>query len=159
MRTLRHITILISAICCCSCYSYRIPKEYRKLENHNSKRSAYVTNKSLKKEFRILANSQLFTIVDDSVNADLKIRLYPIKRHTGCGQAGVISMLTIGQMPVVYQDFYSYHFDEIEKEKITERKLGFGITQRVWFWDMFSFNKRFEEKAGKVVLGTYKTAN
>lgn len=58
--------------------------------------------------------------------------------------------IAAGVIGAVFGDFD--HFDEIEKEKITERKLGFGITQRVWFWDMFSFNKRFEEKAGKVFV-------
>ena len=65
-------------------------------------------------------------------------------------------MITLGQFPVHLPDRYFYSFDEIEEGQITERKLELKIAQRVWFWDMFSFNKKFEEKAGKAVLGEYQ---
>ena len=141
-----------------SCYSYKIyPKEYRKLENDNPKRSAYVENDTLKKELKILVSSELFKITSDSTKADLKVKLYPMERSFVCGQPITVSMMTIGQLPVYLPDRYLYRFDEIENGKVTERKLELKITQRVWFWDLFAFNKQFEEKAGKAVLGEYKT--
>ena len=145
-------------ILCSSCYSYKIyPKEYRKLENDSPKRIAYVENDTLKKELKILASSELFEIITDSTKADLKIKLYPIEQSFVCGQPLTISMLTIGQLPVYLPDRYFYRFDEIENGKVTKRKLELKIAQRVWFWDMFAFNKKFEKKAGKSVLGEYKT--
>lgn len=147
------------AILCSSCYSYKVyPKEYRKLENDNPKRSAYVMNDTLKKELEILTSSELFEVISDSTKADLKVKLYPIKQNLVCGQPLTISMLTVGQLPVFLPDRYFYQFDEIENGKLTEHKLELKITQRVWFWDMFAFNKKFEEKAGKAVLGEYQAS-
>jgi hypothetical protein len=139
-----------------SCYCYKVyPKEYRKLQNTSPKRTVYIADQSLQKEMKILADSQLFTFIKDSTKADLKIRLYPLEKAIACGQPMIISMLTLGQLPVIFPDKYYYRFDEIEKDKITTRKLELKIAQRVWFWDVFSFNKRFERKAGKAVLGEY----
>ncbi len=153
-----HLIILgILAILCSSCYSYKIyPKEYRKLKNDNLKRFVYITNDTLKRELKILASSELFEILTDSTKADLKVKLYPIEQSFICGQPITVSMLTFGQLPVTLPDRYFYRFDEIENGKVTERKLELKIAQRVWFWDMFVFNKKFEEKAGKAVMGEYQ---
>jgi len=153
-----HLIILgLLATFCSSCYSYKIyPKEYRKIENDNHKRNAYIINDTLKKELNILKSSELFEITTDSNLADLKIKLYSIEQSYVCGQPITISMLTIGQLPVILPDRYLYKFDELDNGKITERKLDLKIAQRVWFWDMFAFNKKFEEKAGKAVLGEYQ---
>lgn len=153
-----HLIILgFLATICSSCYSYKVfPKEYRKLENDIPKRTAYIENDSLKKERNILASSELFEITFDSTKADLKVILYPIEQNVVCGQPLTVSMLTVGQLPVYLPDTYFYRFDEIENRKVTEQKLELKIAKRVWFWDMFVFNKKFEQKAGKAVLGEYK---
>ncbi|MEK9530531.1 MAG: hypothetical protein VWZ86_03605 [Flavobacteriaceae bacterium] len=145
------------AVLFCSCYTYKVfPKEYRKLENENPKRKAYVVSDTLKKELEILSSSELFKITTDSTQADLKIKLYPLKKSFVCGQPLTASMLTIGQLPVYLPDIYLFRFDEIENGKTTERKLKLKIAQRVWFWDMLTFNKKFEKKAGKAALGEYE---
>lgn len=156
-----HLIILgLLIILCNSCYSYKIyPKEYRKLENDNPKKTAYIIIDTLKKERKILISSELFEIVTDSLNADLNIKLYPLEKSFVCGQPLTISMLTFGQFPVILPDRYLYKFEEIENGNITNRKLELKIAQRVWFWDMFAFNKKFEKKAGKALLGEYQLSN
>ncbi|MCA1764313.1 MAG: hypothetical protein LC664_15170 [Flavobacteriales bacterium] len=67
-------------------------------------------------------------------------------------------MLTVGQLPVILPDRYLYKFEEIENGIVTEHKLELKIAQRIWFWDMFAFNKKFEKKAGKAVLGEYQSS-
>ncbi|TXD98952.1 hypothetical protein ESY88_20765, partial [Subsaximicrobium wynnwilliamsii] len=128
-----HLIILgLLAILCSSCYSYKVyPKEYRKIENDNPKRSAYIINDTLKKELEILASSELFEIISDSSKADLKIKLYPIKQSFVCGQPIILSMLTVGQLPITLPDRYLYRFEEIENGIVTERKLELKIAQRV----------------------------
>ena len=144
---------------CSSCYTYKVyPKEYRKLENDNPKQNAFVVNDTLNKELEILVSSELFNIVTDSSAADLNIKLYPIEQSFVCGQPITISMLTVGQLPVILPDRYLFQFDETENGKTIKRKFELKIAQRVWFWDMFAFNKRFEEKAGKAVLGEYQAS-
>jgi hypothetical protein len=156
MRKIYLLILGLTTILCSSCYSYKVyPKEYRKLENNHPKQSAFIENDTLKKELKILASSELFEITPDSTKADLRIKLYPLKRHFVCGQPLTISMLTIGQLPVYLPDRYFYQFDKIEKGKVTEHKFELKISKRVWFWDMFGFNKNFEKKAGKAILGEY----
>ncbi|TDP59458.1 hypothetical protein [Flavobacterium dankookense] len=158
MKKTHLLLVVLLATLCSSCYSYKIyPKQYRKLENKQPKRSAYIENDTLKKELKILAYSELFEIVSDSTTADLKIKLYPLEKSLVCGQPLTASMLTIGQLPVYLKDQYTYRFDEKENGKVTERKLELKIAQRVWFWDMFTFDKNFEKKSGKAVLGEYQT--
>ena len=140
-----------------SCYTYKVyPKKYRTLENKEPKQNAYIINDSLKQEWDILVNSDLFIIVSDRTLADVEIVLYPLERAYTCGQPFVLSAITIGQFPVLYTDRYIYRFDEIKGKAITKRELKLKVAQRVWFWDMFVFKKRFEEHAGKSLLGEYQ---
>ncbi|WP_411893698.1 hypothetical protein [Winogradskyella sp. A2] len=157
MKIKQLISLGLLTVDCTSCYTYKIyPKEYRKLENNNPKLTAYIVKDSLKKEHKIMMSSDLFEIISDSSQADLKIKLYPLQQNFVCGQPLTISILTIGQLPVTLPDRYLYRFDEIKNDTVTERKLELKLAQRVWFWDIFSFNKKFEEKAGKAVLGEYR---
>jgi hypothetical protein len=157
MKNKHLITLVALWVLCSSCYSFKIyPKEYRKLKNEHTRPNAYVINDTLKEELKILKFSELFNIVNDSSSAELKIKLYPLEQTLVCGQPFIISMLTLGQLPVYLHDMYLYKFDEIEKGMATQRELDLKIAQRVWFWDLFVFNKRFEENAGNAVLGEYQ---
>ena len=156
MKKQNFILLFIVTFLNSGCYTYKVfPKEYRKLENGTDKKNAYLINDSLKKEAEILKYSDIFNITTDSTKADLKIKLYPIERNWVCGQPLTLSMITIGQMPVYLPDLYFFKFDEIQKDIIVENKMQLKLAKRVWFWDMFGFNKRFEEKAGKALLGNY----
>ncbi len=141
-----------------SCYTYKVyPKEYSKLKNTAIQKTAFIINEtdSIKKELKILKASDLFVITNDSTKADVKIKLYPIQKSWVCGQPMVISMLTLGQLPIYFPDRYYYSFDEIEGDSVIKRRIELKIAQRVWFWDMFAFRKNFEKKAGKSLLGEY----
>ena len=144
------------AFICCSCYTYKIyPKEFRKLENNRAKRTVYILNDADTRTGRILKASELFEIVTDSTMADLKIKLHPIQQSYVCGQPLTLSMITFGQFPVYLPDRYFFRFDEIEDGVVTEHRLELKIAKRYWFWDMLAFNKNFEKKAGKALLGEY----
>lgn len=150
-------SIWLSCILFSSCYSYKVfPKEYRELENNNNKPIAFIVNNSLKKEYDILVHSDLFTITPDSGQADINIVIHPLERRPSCGQAFVASVFTLGQLPVYYTDRYIYRFDEIKSSIVTERELELKIARRSWFWDVFVFNKKFEQNAGKALLGEYQ---
>lgn len=143
-----------------SCYTYKVfPKEYRKLVNSEPKQVAFITNPadSLKKEISILQSSDLFIFSKDSTAAEIKIKVYPIKEgRWSCGQGTILTMITIGQVPVHFSDIYTFSFDEIKKDVTVKRKYDLKVSQRIWFWDMFVFNKNFNKKAGKALLGEYK---
>ena len=143
-----------------SCYTYKVfPKEYRKLVNNEPKKVAFISNPtdSLKKEISILQSSDLFIFSKDSTAAEIKIKVYPIKEgRRSCGQGTILTMITIGQVPIRFSDIYTFSFDEIKKDVSVKRKYDLKVSQRIWFWDMFVFNKNFNKKAGKALLGEYK---
>lgn len=153
-----YIIFFISTLLLSSCYSYRVqPKEFRKLENTRLEQKAYIVNSDLEKEVEILKASELFKIVEDSLNADLNIKLYPIKKYRlgGDGTICSITMFTLMQLPCYNFSYYKFKFDEINKNSVKENDIELHIYKRIWFWDFFSFNKRFEKKAGKALLGMY----
>ena len=86
----------------------------------------------------------------------MRVRLYPMEQLFVCGQPVAVSLLTLGQIPVILPDRYLYRFDEMEKGNVTTRSFELTIAQRIWFWDILSWNKKFEEKTGKAVLGAYR---
>lgn len=143
-----------------SCYTYKVfPKEYRKLVNSEPKQVAYITNEadSLKKEINILQSSDIYSFTKDSTAAEIKIKVYPIiNGKWPCGQGTILTMITIGQIPIRFPDSYFFSFDEIKNNITIKRKYNLKVAQRIWFWDMFVFNKNFNKKAGKALLGEYK---
>ncbi|GAA6768081.1 hypothetical protein AAFH68_40330 [Flavobacterium sp. CGRL1] len=148
---------LVSLLLLNSCYSYKIyPKEYRNARNTHVRETVYVVNDTLKKEFKILEKSNLFTFTKDSTQTNIKIKLYPIKQYPGCGNPLIAQVITLGQLPVYLPNQYEYQFDRIEKGKTNPQKFNLGITQRYWFWDMFTFSKNFEKKAGQLLLVKYQ---
>lgn len=145
-----------------SCYSYRVqPKEFRKLENTNPQPKAYIINPTLEKEGEILKSSELFIIVEDSLYADLNIKLYPISifRRGGDGTICSITMVTFMQLPCFNNTSYKFKFDEIYKNNVKKNDINLHINKRFWFWDFLSFKKNFEKKAGKALLGMYYRDN
>lgn len=149
-----------------SCYTYKVfPKEYRKLENSTYKYNAYVVNDLIHKELKILESSDIFNITTDSSKADLRIKLYPLEEIDAVqgytifgwntGEDLSFGLITLGQLPISFDYRYRFKFDEIKQDAIIKRNFELKITHRIWFWDAFNFNKRFEEKASKALLGSY----
>src|SRR5688500_2728706 len=53
--------VMLSITVFSSCYSYKVfPKEYRKFEYTGERKSAFVLNPELKKEYAILSHSGIF---------------------------------------------------------------------------------------------------
>ena len=154
MRTC--LTALLLASVCTSCYSYKIfPKEYRNYVYEGQRKTAFVLNPELEKEYGILKASGIFILTTDSLNGEsLKLRLHPLGSGFVCGQPVLASLFTLGQVPVYLPDTYSYRFEEIGRDT-TLRKIELKIATRVWFWDLFAFPKKFRKKAGMALLAAY----
>ncbi len=154
------VLAFLGILLCTSCYSYKLyPKKYRHYTNQRVRQNAYVRNDSLKKALKILEASELFTIVTDSSSADLHITLYPLEQNVACATPMLPTMLTLGQMPVVVPEKYYFRFDETVNDSTVKRNFSLNISRRVWFWDLFTFSKRFNKKAGKAVLGAYRSSS
>jgi hypothetical protein len=152
--------ILVVSTVFSSCYTYRIyPKEHRNYVYTGERKKAYVQNPELK-EFQTFQAANIFQLTSDSTDATaVQIKLYPVGRSFVCGQAILASLITLGQLPVVFPDRYFFSFDEIQSGTITHHRFKLQVATRYWFWDMFAFRKRFKQKVGQSLLANYHTAN
>jgi hypothetical protein len=152
--------VLVISIVFPSCYTYKIyPKEHRNYVYTGERQRAYVQNPEAK-AFRVFQAANIFQLTSDSTDTSaLQIKLYPVRRGMVCGQAIVASMITLGQLPVYLPDRYYFNFDEIKLGTIIHRQFDLQIATRYWFWDMFTFKKHFQQKAGQSLLAKYYTVN
>ena len=150
------ISILLSIILS-SCYSYRIfPKEYRTFTYAGQKKKAFILDPELARENEIIKMSGIFDFTNDSTgNSVLKIKLYPLKRDFKDAPGAFVWLFTIGQLPMLVRDRYKFEFAEIQNADTVQRKFEMNITMRYWFWDMFIFNKKFNQKAAQTLLANY----
>ncbi len=152
----RTIISLVPLILLSSCYSYRIfPKAIRNYTYSGPRQKAYVLNPELKKEYKILISSNVFDITRDSTGAVINLKLYPMRMTSSCGQPITGSLITLGQVPVLLPDRYQYRFDIISNAVSTSYTTEMLIATHVWFWDMFVIHKKFNQKAGQVLLSNY----
>ena len=154
---MKKILLIVTPVMLSSCYSYHLfPREYRDFEYNGEKKTAFVVNPELKKEYKILKASGIFILTSDSLDQNcLKIKLNPVRRNFVCGQPIIASAFTLGQFPVYFPDIYLYGFEELNNNGTISRDFKLEVSQRVWFWDMFAFNKKFKQKAGKALLCNY----
>jgi hypothetical protein len=142
-----------------SCYNYKIfPKEFRNYSYTGPRPKAYVLNPQLKKEYKILKSANIFELVSNNAGlTTLKISLRPLKKRFTCGEPVLGSLITLGQVPVLLLDRYEFSFEEIAGNDSTVHDVEMDIAEQVWFWNMFVFNKKFDQKAGQILLARYYT--
>ena len=151
------ILLILLAVVFVSCYSYKIfPKGDREFVYNGEKKKAFVVNPQLSKEFHILKKAGIFQFTSDSLDeSTVRIKLSSMKRNFACGEPIIASVLTLGQLPVLFPDRYDYSFEEIGKSDTIRKNFELHVATRFWFWDMFVFNKNFDRKAGKALLACY----
>lgn len=154
------ILLIFSGLFLIGCFpSYSVlPKEYKDVKPLRVKEKAFVINKDLKSEFKILENSKIYEIVDDSTKSDLKIRLNPIKDVTGwrCGNMMSGSMITLGLLPSFDYQKYIFNYDKIKNNEIINKSDTIEIRRSLWLFN-FLYPKSFKKQSGKALLGNYST--
>jgi hypothetical protein len=154
------ILLIFSVLFLIGCFpSYSVlPKEYKSVKQIQKREKAFVINKDLKSEFKILENSKIYKIVDDSTKSDLKIRLNPIKDVTSwrCGNMMSGSMITLGLLPSFDYQKYIFNYDKIKNNEIINKSDTIEIRQSLWLFN-FLYPKSFKKQAGKGLLGNYLT--
>ena len=154
------ILLIFSVLFLIGCFpSYSVlPKEYKSVKQIQKREKAFVINKDLKSEFKILENSKIYEIVDASTKSDLKIRLNPLKNITGwrCGNMMTGSMITLGLLPSFDYQKYIFNYDKIKNNEIINKSDTIEIRQSLWLFN-FLYPKSFKKQAGKGLLGNYLT--
>lgn len=148
----------ITSLLFTSCYTYKIfPSKNATDNSEMPRKKAYVMNPGLKKEYSILYNSDIFDISNDSTdNSAVKIVLYPMESGIFCSQTIPLSVILLGQVPETFRNKHQFKFDEISGDSLKENKIDLHMGQQVWFWHMFVFKKKFDEKAGKLLQKEYQ---
>ncbi len=155
---MKNFALLISTtLLCSSCFTYHVTtKETPTSKNNATKPFAFVTNPELKTEYQILQAAEIFELTKDSMQTDLtRITLLPLVTKLACGNPLAASMLTLGQVPVYLPDTYIFQFSEQKGNLISQKQFPLQIQKRFWFWDLFAFNKRFEQKVGQTLSANY----
>ncbi len=134
---------------------------FKTLSNKNStanidehKLKAYVINFSeLTNEYKILKYSKKYNLIEDSTNADVKIKLKELKSTPiGCITPQVtVTLFTLGFYPVRYLERYVYEFDEISGSEIETIKKDVSIEKTVSWFHLFSFKKNRKKAIGKSI--------
>jgi hypothetical protein len=143
-----------------SCYTYRIyPREDRSFTPPAVAKKARLINPELKKEAEIIRRSGIFDFSDSSHDNSVAVYLKPMQKRFVCGIGAIPYLYTVGQLPALLPDNYDFRFDEINGTDTIRYHYNLQVATHYWFWDMFVFNKRFEEKAART-LGArhYKAA-
>ena len=78
---------------------------------NNAPKTAYIVNPELRNELEILEYSGLYKTSTDK-NSQIKITLNPIKPMPGCGNAALFSAITLGFIPVEYDEKFEFSFTE-----------------------------------------------
>jgi hypothetical protein len=67
----------------------------------------------------------------------------------------LLALFTLGQLPVLLPDRYKYTFQEIYPADSQFKSFELHVATRYWFWDLFSFAKDFDGKAGQALSAQY----
>jgi len=133
-----------------SCYSYRQIRRTDLISDQIKDQGAaqvmvYVVNsKALPYEYGILKKAGLFAVTSDSL-CNQKIQLLPLEKHRVGSLAKTEALpamvLTLGQLPIRFEESYAFHYNLMNDSITVKKRYELGIDKRVWFWDMFTFNK------------------
>lgn len=148
-------SLILVALLFVSCIpSYRISHQiYKDVKPSSNRIKAFVINKELKKEYKILEKSQIYELVEDN-SYQVKIKLDSMKINRVCGNGMAGSMLTFGLLPSFLPDKYLYAFEEIGNEN-KKFKFNLEVIQSLWLFNMF-YPKSFSKQAGKALLASYQ---
>jgi hypothetical protein len=144
-----------------SCYTYRIyPKEDRSFRPPTLSKKARLINPELKKEAEIIRLSGIFDFSDSLPDNSVGVFLKPMEKRFVCANGAIPYLFTVGQLPALLPDNYDFRFEEINGIDTIRYHYNLQVATHYWFWDIFVFNKRFDEKAART-LGArhYNAAN
>lgn len=150
--------LILVALVFVSCVpSYRISHEiYKDAKPSSNRIKAFVINKDLKREYKILEKSQIYQLVEDD-SFEVKVKLDSMKTYLVCGNGMAGSMLTFGLLPSFLPDRYYYGFEEIGKEN-KKYEFNLQVIQSLWLFNMF-YPKSFSKQTGKALLASYQEKN
>lgn len=150
--------ISVSLSSCIPSYS-ATPKEYNRAKVNFTRQKAFVVNKELEKEFKILKHSDIYEIVEDSTNA-AKITLHPMETRTpSCGNPMIGSMITVGLLPSGFPYDISYRYDVTENSTTKNYQYQLKVYQSLWLFNIFRVGRTFSKQSGKALLGSYMASN
>lgn len=108
---------------------------------------AYITNPELKREMKILQESQLYRL---SANADApdQITLQPLLHHGGCGNGLLGLFVTLGIVPVSIPDDYTVSYTLHDSSGTRNLSYTLRLEYTVSVWETFRIFSDADEELG-----------
>ncbi len=101
------------------------------------KESVFVVNKESTEQFSILEKSAIYNLVDPG-ETDKKLKLVSFGRHPTCGLAYLVSMYTLGLLPVSTETKHYFIYD-LQQGDVTRTYVHDVIVKtRVSIWEWFA---------------------
>jgi hypothetical protein len=117
---------------------------------------AVVLNPELSDEYAILSESAILNLVKDSMAPRaVAIRLLPMESRLAPANGIFNTILSLGQVPVRYEDRYFFQFEEISEKEKAAKAFELKVASEIWFWNIFSKKKNFSKAAGQALLADY----
>ena len=135
-RKVSRLALLLMAIVFSGCASTVHLESERKLHRFDSGiQSVFVTNPDSQSEYRILAASGIYRLVDESDGAP-KLTLHPIRHHFRCGNPLLLSGITLGIRPGYLPAPKTFEYD-LEIDGVAKRythHLRMYERFSIWEW-------------------------
>jgi hypothetical protein len=161
MKMTLHITVLIVLCFCQGCATnFYLQKEAGPIPVPQSRGTVFVTNPNLRKEYRIVEGSGIVHLTDNS-DCPNKITLDGYKPLTMCGMPFLVSLFTLGLVPVSvpqYQDF-TYTLVTPDGRQNVRFHLPVYFRYSVWEGPIGLFHSNEKTLAKALAIAAQKTDN
>jgi hypothetical protein len=123
---------MIAAIFLTGCENLCLESRCRRVPAES--RPVYVTNPELSPEYGILRASHIYPITSNS-NGVSRLTLKPLAHGGGCGLGILLTVYTLGIVPVEFHDRYGFLYD-LETDGVVDRRVHhLPVYSRISIWD------------------------
>ncbi len=152
--------LLATIILLSSCFNYKVFAVKDRIASDPAAvlKKAFIVNRDQSREAEILLHANMYQITQDSLDQQtIRLCLSPLTvKHRDDGPGIIISVLTLGQVPVLYRDVYSFSFTETKSGSSESKTFDLHVGKQYWFWNVFVFKKQFNRKAGLALSNAYR---
>ena len=104
----------------------------------------FVTNPEMKREYGILQGSGIFVLTSDT-NCTRRVTLNSLQEVYGCGNGIILSLATVGVIPVIFETGYGFSYDIETADVVMRRDHSLRLYSRVSIWEWL-IKKRDEKQ-------------
>ena len=131
---MRLILAMLLACVASACTSNTYLVHEREPSPYRDKGRVFVTNPDMSKEYKILSDSNIYTLVGSS-DSKTKLTLHPLEKRLSCGNPMLGSALSLGLIPVSVSDKYVFQYEISSGEQKYLYTYDVPVTTRYSLWE------------------------